>query len=304
MKKLTLLLSTSFLTIKKLALFSIFYLTLLTTSVGQNGDCIKAREVCSKDSLIITFSNGDDFTEVTRSNASCLSPISDIDPTIYESGASCWLKWRVKKTGTLTFIITPDARFEDIDFVVYKLTDKTCGNLQRERCMGSSAATTCSLLGATGLKVGETDIAELGGCSPTDASWNNFLAPLNVQEGEVYVLFMQIYTFTTQASKGKITFGGTAEIGCGTSGLSSSEMVSTLRVYPNPVQSELFLEATENIDKILIVNTLGQIAKTEKGVNIQKLNPSISVSDLPKGYYTVQCQTQVGKFYCQKFIKN
>lgn len=282
-----------------LQIFSCLFL--FSKAKAQYADCITGLEICNKDSLSLTFTKGNDFAEVTRLN-SCFTPISDQNPNVVEK-ISIWLKWKVVRSGTLTFVITPSVLRNDIDFAVYKIDNKDCSNLKRVRCNASGADAVCSLLGAIGLREGEDDVTEPGGCNQNNPSQNNFLAPLDMVVGEMYALIINDYD-NDVTGNGKITFGGTGQIGCISTGLFEDNFVSTTRVYPNPVQSELYIETNEFISKILIVNSLGQVVKIEKGTGVKQIFQSISVANLSKGYYTVQCYNQNGGLNYQKFIKN
>lgn len=83
------------------------------------------------------------------------------------------------------------------------------------------------------------------------------------------------------------TFAGTPEI--------YSNM--TFSIFPNPVNSQFTIQLEESIESISIVNMEGVLIKT-----VMNPNNTIDVSDLAKGIYFLQVQTNKG-LSTQKFIK-
>lgn len=128
---------------------------------------------------------------------------------------STWIRFEVKKSGTLTFAITPHRLDDDIDFVVFKLpADGNCQYKQIVRCMAAGdspdRALTSSCMGETGLRDGENDSSEDAGCA--DIGDNAWLAPLRVVAGEKYVILVS--NVTTKGPGFSIRFGGTAMLPC------------------------------------------------------------------------------------------
>jgi hypothetical protein len=188
-------------------------------SYSQNADCTSAIEICKKDTLKISNIRGVGINknEITATDAPCFG---------FNGGSnlednSVWLKWRVAKGGSLNFVITPDNVDDDIDFVVFKLIDNDCSNKKSIRCMATgSQPNVCAILGATGLSESETDISESGGCS---SNQNNFLASLDMVDGEYYALWINNYT----SDKGiTISFCGSALLGCESANLNVKCLVN------------------------------------------------------------------------------
>jgi Secretion system C-terminal sorting domain len=269
---------------------TIFSLFLSLSAFSQNGDCIRAISICKKDSLIITFSMGSIKNEVTTTNTACFGvnggQFYDVE------SQSVWIKWQVLQSGTFTFSIAPNNVDEDVDFAVYKITDDSCNTKTWVRCMASgTTGGGCSLIGATGLREGETDISEGPGCSPTQ---NNFLSPLAMQAGERYALF--INDFTAGGSKAVVKFGGTATLACNTTAVSSEkneEIISPL--FPNPAHENVSFETRDKINKALIVNNLGVVIKSKNFENEQQNLYKIPTNDLPRGAYFILIETQDGR---------
>lgn len=76
-----------------------------------------------------------------------------------------------------------------------------------------------------------------------------------------------------------------------------NEISELVELYPNPVQTELFINSKENIESIEIRNSLGQIVK-----KITSNYNSIDVSDLKQGVYFLQIETGKG-LVSERFIK-
>ncbi|WP_170067531.1 T9SS type B sorting domain-containing protein [Neolewinella xylanilytica] len=126
---------------------------------------------------------------------------------------SSWYKWTCDQAGTLTFDINPlgTAFNEDIDFVVYELTNgiDDCGSRVPLRQMFSgenNGDPTGSIpcLGETGLGNVDTETFENCGCTPGD---NNFIAALDMEAGKSYALV--VLNFTGSGDGFTIDFGGT-----------------------------------------------------------------------------------------------
>lgn len=129
---------------------------------------------------------------------------------------SAWYKWTMKTSGTFTFTLTPnnDDTSEDLDFGVFFLPAglDDCDGKVLIRCMASGenaigGGPDNACLGPTGLAEGDPDLEEFAGCETDD---NNFLAALDVLEGESYALMVN--NFSRSGFGFSIEFGGSAEI--------------------------------------------------------------------------------------------
>ncbi len=87
--------------------------------------------------------------------------------------------------------------------------------------------------------------------------------------------------------------------------IASSCSNNSLNIYPNPVNDNLFLTIdsfnSNNYEKVLIVNPLGQIIKE---VAIEKTSLQISFNDFVKGVYYIQLIGNNQKKITKKIIKN
>jgi len=147
---------------------------------------------------------------------------NEIDPSscIQVEFASSWYKWTCEKSGDLSFVLTPNNNdlviTDDLDFAVYELPNgiDDCTGKIMIRCMASGANTEADgsisplnewalCNGKTGLRKGEKDTNEEGGC--VDNS-NNYIAPIQMESGKSYVLIVNNYSRSGLGFK--IDFGG------------------------------------------------------------------------------------------------
>ncbi len=126
--------------------------------------------------------------------------------------SSSWYKWTCDQPGTLTFVLEPVNPSDDIDFALFVLPNGVddCQLKFPVRCMASGEnvdnpfVTWEKCTGATGLRLGAIDIMEDEGCKLTD---DNFVAALDMQEGESYALI--INNFSNTGNGFSVEFGGT-----------------------------------------------------------------------------------------------
>ncbi len=297
---------------KKQLLFILFCLCLNTSLIAQNKDCATALTICKKDTLQLQFSKGVGVQEISTMEAPCFgfgtSPVYNLESN------PIWLRWRVVQSGTLTFTINPKDPMDDIDFVVFRLNNDSCNAKTTVRCMASGTtfgSPFLQCLGATGLRLGETDISELSGCSATQ---NSFLAPLSMTAGETYALFINNFSIVDTA-KATISFCGTALLGCESVVCSlrtdNKETINTDLIgnlFPNPTTGDVFFETNEPLSKLLIFNNLGQVLtiKTRANKYLNKIQNKyeFNVQDLPNGQYIIGFELENKQRIFRKLIKN
>jgi len=175
-------------------------------------DCITGVVLCDKSTFVVEQIEGAGLDN-DEAAGSCLDGSSPDDPTPLgpTETSSVWYKWTAANSGSLTFTLIPnnDDTEEDLDFAIYRLPNgiTDCDDKELLRCMASGAPFSEDIcLGPTGLRAGETDVVEFTNCE--DGS-NNFLAPLDMIEGESYVLLVN--NFSNSGFGFTIDFGGTAE---------------------------------------------------------------------------------------------
>lgn len=195
--------------------FLIFYLTVCLPAalLGQaNADCWKAKEICKKQVYHIDQAGGEGDSNQEADFTSCFMNGDNFGQA---EENSTWIRFEIKKSGSLSFAITPHRLDDDIDFVVFKLPpDGDCRYKQIVRCMAAGDladnALSSPCMGETGLREGETDSSEDAGCAdPGDNTW---LAPLRVVAGEKYVILVS--NVSTRGPGFSIRFSGTAMLPC------------------------------------------------------------------------------------------
>ena len=177
----------------------------------EHADCITAMQICEKKIYHIDHLSGEGRDKSEADLIACFMG-SENDGQAEEN--SIWIRFEIAKSGNLTFTITPDRYDDDLDFIVYRLTDGTCNNKKIVRCNAAGdpgiAAGTSPCLGETGLREGETDSSVDAGCNDTgDNAW---LAPLQVSKGEIYVILVS--NVSSRGPGFTIRFAGTAFMPC------------------------------------------------------------------------------------------
>ncbi|MDC9721849.1 MAG: hypothetical protein PSN34_03635, partial [Urechidicola sp.] len=133
----------------------------------------------------------DDF--LTNANPTCL-------PTDPVESQSIWLRLTFDTGGSLEFTLIPNNNTDDYDWALFDITTAPPNSTGTQlRC---SSTMFLPPNGATGLGNGATDISEGPG------SGDGFLAPVNVNAGDVLLLFINNWSSSTSGFD--LSFGGTA----------------------------------------------------------------------------------------------
>jgi hypothetical protein len=153
-------------------------------------DCIKAKEICKKDTYTFEKLGGEGRDNFEAVPTPCfMGGIGTEDGNAEHNSA--WIKFTVKESGSLKFTIKPLNRDDDMDFVVYRI-DGGCDEKRILRCCASGDNHYPSpCMGTTGLRDGEDDIREEPGCINDN---NSFLRPIKAKSGEVYVILVSNVT--------------------------------------------------------------------------------------------------------------
>jgi len=159
-------------------------------------DCISASVLCDKSAFIVQSVEGFGIVPDEFKDSDCLG---DVVSGVSSESNSTWFRWQCDQPGTLTFTLTPLAPNDDLDFVVYEVTGDffSCDRKQL-RCEAASC------FGPTGLRPQASDISEPPNC---DRGQDNWLAPINMEAGKVYLL--GINNFTAAKNGFRMEFGGT-----------------------------------------------------------------------------------------------
>ncbi len=171
--------------------FLILVLCPVLVLAQEPNDCINSTAICGNINFTFTPTGpgNDDFS--LNPNPNCLPN----DPV---ESQSVWLKLVIDTPGDLEFVLRPNNGTDDYDWAVYG-PDVPCNTLGNAiRC----SSTMFLGNGSTGLGNGAVDTTE--GPGTGDA----FLAPLSVNNGETYYLF--INNWSSSSSGFQLDFGGTA----------------------------------------------------------------------------------------------
>ncbi len=165
-------------------------ITLLFLAFGSQAqkyaDCIKAKEICKKDTYTFEKLNGEGRNNFESVPTPCfMGGVGTEDGNAEHNSA--WIKFTIKESGSLKFTIKPLKLEDDMDFVVYRV-DGGCDEKRILRCCASGDNHYPSpCMGTTGLRDGEDDIREEPGCTNDN---NSFLRPIKAKAGEAYVILV------------------------------------------------------------------------------------------------------------------
>jgi hypothetical protein len=157
-------------------------------------DCDDAQMVCSAASFNGNAAGSGNNQELNSSNSGCLSI----------EHQSSWYYINVGSNGILEMAIAPSAS-DDYDFAIWGPFTETTANAN---CSPTSGPIRCSWAagsGISGLGNGASDPSE-------GAFGNRWVAPLNVQQDEVYILLIDNYSASN--SPFNLSWGGNAGLEC------------------------------------------------------------------------------------------
>jgi hypothetical protein len=236
----------------------------------QYADCSKAMDICKKAVYHIESARGEGNDPYEATEVPC-----------FENGEvkgnaemnSVWFHLKIKKSGTLTFAMTPHRFDDDLDFVLFRLMGGDCEEKIIVRCMASGdqdfIASPC--MGETGLRAKEVDSFEDAGCA--DDNDNAWLAPQNVKKDEEYALLVS--NVTSHSVGFSIRFGGSCMLPC-------DEIKKKIIVPPPPppaIRPEIIVETTP-IKELEPPKNIGkQAIVVEKTIEVTSGKLQISLSD-------------------------
>ena len=176
---------------KKHLILLIFLISISEVFAQEPNDCGNATVICGSINFTYTPTGPgtDDFA--TNPPPSCL-PNGNVE------SQSVWLQITIDNPGDLEFVIKPNNGFDDYDWAIYG-PNATCNTLTNAvRC----SSTMFLGDGSTGLGNGALDFTEGPGTG------DGFLAPLAVNSGETYIIFINNWSSTSSGFD--LDFGGTA----------------------------------------------------------------------------------------------
>lgn len=218
--------------------------------------------------------------------------------------ASTWFSWQIDQPGTITFVLTPIADFDDLDFAVFRFDgDLLCQEKILQRCMAAGENIGDSLgsipcTGPTGLNLTETDIDEQPGCNNGN---NNFLRFLDCQAGESFALVVN--NFSSSGGGFTLEWGGSATFNASPTDINSPTHEASglsLMIGPNPTRGLLQLFGLENSGRVAyrITDNFGRQVRAGQ---LQAGSRHLDVSTLASGVYFLTIMSEEGK-QVQKFV--
>lgn len=222
----------------------LIFLSVLAQLFYSQSDCTSALAVCGNSAISYTPS-GFGTVQENPLGGGCLS----------SEHYSVWYTFTVSTSGTLTFLITPNAQ-ADYDWAVFG-PNKACGSLGTPlRC--SYASTASGIL--TGLNMTATDLTE-------GAGGDGFCRYMDVVAGETYYLIIDNFSANTNGFV--LSWGGTATL--------SSPFTSAIQ--PNPFIAPGTPNATPGgPNEVIICSNPAIFDFTTLTAGIVNGNPNFTVS--------------------------
>lgn len=87
------------------------------------------------------------------------------------------------------------------------------------------------------------------------------------------------------------------KLSCTTTSTEQVDLTKAIKIYPNPTQDQLHIDAASSVKTIQVFNTLGQLVLDQEG------GPRVSLQDLSPGIYWLQLIDQADQRFSQKIIK-
>jgi hypothetical protein len=150
---------------------------------------------------------------------------------------------------------------------------------------GPAAVTIGGVSGTVTGAVGPTDASNktvIWSTSPTTISTINSMGVLNPLLPGTVTVTGKSGPFTKTIVVSVISVPG-----LGSTGISSTELSSSISVYPNPVSDVLSISFGGVVSSVIVYNTVGSPVAFGTGNNI-------SLASLPEGFYTVEIVTNLG----------
>lgn len=257
---------------KFLSIIFINILFVLNSFSQQHKDCDDPLMLCGPSPFRIETSFGSGIEDSQVSNSCVMIEFSSI-----------WIEINIMTAGDLVFEITPDDIMVDLDFIVFKIEDNDCESKSIIRCMASGITGGATMeenmpcLGATGLAFGETDVTENPGCTTGD---NNFLAPLEAEEGDQYMIMISDFSESLQGYQ--INFSGTATIDCITTSSDDISKIDQAPLFSSSTIEDQLLVTTHSFDGQAKLQIYSLNGTTLFNQNIQE-NESVLVNNLTLG---------------------
>jgi hypothetical protein len=248
-------------------LLFLFVFSIKSSFSQQYADCKKAMDICKKAVYHIESARGEGEDAYEATDVPCFMN-GEVKGNAEMN--SVWFHLKIKKSGTLTFAMTPHRFDDDLDFVLFRLPGGDCEEKIIVRCMASGdqdfIASPC--MGETGLRGKEVDSFEDAGCS--DDNDNAWLAPQNVKTDEEYALLVS--NVTSHSVGFSIRFGGSCRLPC-----DEIKKKTVVKPPPTPPIEEKITKTYPKKDPPKTIE--GRDVFVDKIMEVKSGKLSISVSD-------------------------
>ncbi len=128
----------------------------------------------------------------------------------------------------------------------------------------------------------------------------NGLDSTDASDGNNFDLSNEGYTNLEVYLNSDIPFIDPDSVASGSSSITASKTVESLKVYPNPAKDVIYFESSQNIKNVEIFSISGSLV-INKALNGAT---SINIEDLASGMYIIKGSTQSGEIFCNKINKN
>jgi hypothetical protein len=274
----------------------LFLLTLFIGLFGSNTiaqiltyptqDCVDAITLCN---------NRYDFPIAIQGSGRTqeLLNVYDVNPNfclINGENNSVWFKFVIDSPGTIVFYIEPISLMDDYDFAIFDVTSKSCTAIVNN----TAPFVRCTYSLSTGVPTGLAYDSTRTSSSPNGP---DFLAPLQVDSGEVY--YLVIDNFTRNGRGFSIDFAGTTAgmTSCDSfriyTGVEKLAEIEHFKIYPNPTQGEVSISLPYGAQTIEVVDISGKLLMRVTDVAVGQ-QVSFNTDDMPQGLYFVRVQHQYG----------
>jgi Secretion system C-terminal sorting domain len=272
-------------------LLLLWLLQAFTPLPAQNQDCATAFTVCGLGSTHFNFPIGTNSSD-SGVNGTCIS--SEMNST--------WIVWTIIQGGWMTFTLSPDSSYQDLNFVLYKIPGiDDCINKVKIRCMASGEnigepfSTWQACTGDTGIAAGQSDTEEGPGCS---SGANNLLAAQVAENGDHYLLLVNNSNFSSggNAAGFSIQFGGAVILDCSnvvSEGHNFAITNSCCSLHPNPSKGFSWLTIEEEELRgadVTIYNLFGQVVFSKP--HILDKRTLLDLTRLSDGNYLLQLRKE------------
>lgn len=167
-------------------------------SSDANQDCSSSQGICTDATLNGNSNGAGNITDLNVTNQDCLSV----------EHQSSWFNLEIATPGSFEFTLSPDNNSDDYDFSIWVYPSGA-----GEVCPPATTPTRCSFAAGSGLNSSyDTGLGQGAVDESEDVSGDNWVAPIDVNVGDVVVVLIDNFSSTT--SPFTIDFTGNAGLDC------------------------------------------------------------------------------------------